>query len=378
MDHIKVIWLCSWYPNDTDSFIGDFVQRQAKAVAGLMPIHVLNVNYTDRADYETEEIHGQLVETRIYLKKKNKVADFIRYKQCHETFLKKYIAQYGKPDLIHVQIPMKAGMIALDWKRKYHISFLVTEHYGIYNRIVEDAFHTRSFLFKYFTKKIIAQAAAFLPVSEQLGRDVNQWVCKKEFVAVPNVVDTTMFRFEENENQGVFRFIHISNQVPLKNVEGILNAILQLSKIRQDFEVYLIGGLEQSYIDWAKQQGIEKYVHFFGEQSYADIAQQDKLAHAGLLFSYTESQSCVVLEWLCCGLPVISSAVGGVTELIQAENGILVESGNVAQLVHAMDQMITHYENYSRKEIALRARSLYSYEAVAKKIIAQYDSCIKF
>ncbi|MBP6623970.1 MAG: glycosyltransferase family 4 protein [Chitinophagaceae bacterium] len=377
MDQAKVIWLCSWYPNDTDAFIGDFVQRQAKAVASMMPIHVLNVNYTDQEDYETEEIYGQLVETRIYLQRKNKIADLMRYKQCHEAYLKKYIAQQGKPNLIHVQIPMKAGMIALDWKRKYQIPFIVTEHYGIYNKLVEDAFHTRGFLFKYFTKKIIQQAESFLPVSQQLGADINEWVCKKAFVAVPNVVDTTMFSYEEKKHQGVFRFIHISNQVPLKNIDGLLKAILQLSLIRQDFEVYLIGGLVQTYIDWAKQHGIEKYVHFFGEQSYEEIAQQDKLAQAGLLFSYTESQSCVVLEWLCCGLPVISSAVGGVTELIQQENGVLVESGNVAQLANAMDQMITVYENYSRKDIALQASSLYSYEAVAKKIIAQYATCLK-
>jgi glycosyltransferase involved in cell wall biosynthesis len=43
---------------------------------------------------------------------------------------------------------------------------------------------------------------------------------------------------------------------------------------------------------------------------------------------------------LCCGLPVISSNVGGIPEVISKENGILVQSENIADLAGAMIQMI--------------------------------------
>jgi glycosyltransferase involved in cell wall biosynthesis len=81
----------------------------------------------------------------------------------------------------------------------------------------------------------------------------------------------------------------------------------------------------------------------------------------------------VVLEWLCAGLPVISSAVGGVTELINEDNGLLVASGNSQALAEAMQHLMNHYGNYNRGEIARTAAATYSYEAVGLQLVELYS-----
>ena len=94
---------------------------------------------------------------------------------------------------------------------------------------------------------------------------------------------------------------------------------------------------------------------------------------AFLLFSRFENQPCVVLESLCCGLPVISTKVGGIGELIDESNGILIESGDVNGLVWAMQRMMDDHSKYERATIAAKASAAFNYQAVGKRIADLYD-----
>lgn len=366
----NILWICSWYPNESDAFIGDFIQRQARAVAGFIPLDVLAVVFTEQPYPTSVRQIGRLTETIHYIQRRNPIYDLWRYKQVHNDYLESYELKHGKPHLIHVQIPMKAGLIALYWKWKYQIPFVLTEHYGIYNDVVEDAFAKRNWLFRYATKQIVKQASLFLPVSQQLGRDVNQWVTEKPFTNVPNVVNTELFHVKNEPKAATFQFIHVSNQAPVKNIEGLLEGVRILARQRQDFNVMMVGARNEYYMQLASDLSM---VHFIGEVEYDSIATYVTQAQAGILFSNSESQSCVVLEWLCAGLPVISSAVGGVTELINEDNGLLVASGNSQALAEAMQHLMNHYGNYNRGEIARTAAATYSYEAVGLQLVELYS-----
>ena len=80
----------------------------------------------------------------------------------------------------------------------------------------------------------------------------------------------------------------------------------------------------------------------------------------------------MILEALCCGLPVISSRVGGIDEVIDASNGILVESENTGQLADAMQQVMDNTHNYDRRQISRAAMEKFSYETVGRQIADQY------
>jgi len=82
----------------------------------------------------------------------------------------------------------------------------------------------------------------------------------------------------------------------------------------------------------------------------------------------------VILEALCSGLPVISSRVGGVGEVINDNNGIMVESENVSALAAAMQKMIDDYSQYNREAIATDAAKKFSYETVAKQYLQYYEN----
>src|SRR5687767_13573545 len=43
MSRKKILWLCSWYPNKTEPYNGDFIQRHAEAASLFNDIHVIHV-----------------------------------------------------------------------------------------------------------------------------------------------------------------------------------------------------------------------------------------------------------------------------------------------------------------------------------------------
>jgi hypothetical protein len=51
---IKALWLASWYPNRKDILLGNFVQKQAQALANQCDIVVLFITDDVIDDYEIE------------------------------------------------------------------------------------------------------------------------------------------------------------------------------------------------------------------------------------------------------------------------------------------------------------------------------------
>jgi glycosyltransferase involved in cell wall biosynthesis len=329
----KILWLVSWYPNKYDRFDGDFIQRHAGAAALYHDVHVIFV----KASEEQNEIEEQLYETEslteqiIYIPKQKgitgKLKNYNAWKKTYKTAVDNYIQQ-SNPSLVHVHIPWKVGLIGLWIKRKYEIPFIVTEHWGIYNNIVDDNIHTKSFPVRHLLKRIYKEATAFASVSSYLGEGVNQTLLKKEYSVIPNVVETSLF-YPKREKHPRFTFLHVSNMVPLKNVEGILQAFQQFLETGVDAQLILIGNKDSRYKQLAKQLELLDTNFFFrGEIPYADVAKEMQRSHVLVLNSNIENSPCVIGEALCCGVPVIATNVGGIPELIKKTEGFCCTDRN--------------------------------------------------
>jgi glycosyltransferase involved in cell wall biosynthesis len=308
----------------------------------------------------------------VYYKKASsllgKVLSHYRWLALFRQAIRRYMIENGKPDLVHVHIPMKAGLLALWVKKTYKIPFVVTEHWGIYNDVVTDKYEQKPRLFKHYTKKIFSKAIKFISVSKYLGEGVKKLVGGKEYEIVPNAVDKSLFYYKEKQDS-VFRFIHVSNMVPLKNAEGILRAFKTFSESKQVVKLVMVGDTDPAVRSYAT--GLEilnKTVFFRGEVLYSQVSKEMQSADCLILFSDIENSPCVIGEALCCGLPVITTRVGGIPELVDDSNAILVEPRNEEQLVNAMQQMIDQYAGYNKNKIAEDATGKFSYSVIGKKM----------
>lgn len=388
---MKILWLCSWYPHSTDRFDGDFIERHARALSEFQQVDVIHLvqntslltNETYRTEKRTQKnLHTEIVYVPVpvtpFASLTSALFNRRYYKQMLDT-VKDYIQQKGIPDLVHVHVPVKMGAAALWLKRKFNIPFVVTEHSNIYhNREGEESFSTYSPYFRFVAKRVLDKADVLITVSDFLGKAINEIAAKKEYTVIPNVVDTSRFQYAEKQTaSSVFRFLHVSNLYPVKNPELMLEAIHLFLQTDQSAEFVFIGNKTNEWKLKAVKLGIpEKSIHFMGEIAYEKVAEELKKADALFIYSKSETFSCVTAEALCCGLPVVSSGMGAIPELVNDTNGILAEPENAAALAKALLSLKNNYGQFNRKEIAERAAAKYNYTIVAQQLLSVYQKVL--
>ena len=107
--------------------------------------------------------------------------------------------------------------------------------------------------------------------------------------------------------------------------------IAEIIKVEVNFELHVFGtGVEKrKQEDLAKELDLfDKFVFFKGYRDKHSLAKEISDSDFMILFSHHETQSCVIIEALLCGIPVIVPAQGGVQELVNIENGITVSPGS--------------------------------------------------
>jgi glycosyltransferase involved in cell wall biosynthesis len=388
----NILWLTSWYPNLTDPFNGDFIKREAEAVSVYQPLKILYVVKNNRNSvlkgngFADAHIRNHNLEEYIlyYSSNGNDRSPLSRFNSLkayfsrHLEFVKRLRRNADMPDLVHVQVAMKAGLIALYLKWRYRIPYVLTEHWSGYYPISKDSLYKKSYFTRFVTRLIIKHAARFLPVSEDLGKEIDKHWIPVSFQKIPNVVNTDLFYPSVNAPSPIFRFIHISSLQYPKNPEGIIRAFIELLKQNIPAELELVGPVKPSLTEFIKASGLSPdQLHCTGEIPYDQVAVEIRKSSCLVMFSFYENMPCAILEALCCGLPVIATRVGGIPEIIREENGILINVGKETELLNAMKAMIHNYKRYDRRQISHAATAQFSYEVIGKKIVDVYRSVLE-
>ncbi len=369
-----------------EPFNGDFIQRHAYAAALYNDIYVIHVagDVTGEAkgiEHVINRAEG-LTEQIIYYNKSTswfgKAVDYYRWSSIFKQAIRKYILENGKPDLVHVHIPFKAGLMAIRIKKKYGIPFIVTEHWTIYHSASQVKYEEQNALFKSILTRVVKQSDLLTPVSNDLGLLMNKLVTKKSFSVIENVANDQYFHFADTAKPGFsFRFIHVSNMAYQKNVEGIIECFAEFQQQYPATELVIAGHVSTTVKQLIDATGLLNTKIFLkGEINYSEVAVELQQADALLMFSRFENSPCTIIEALCCGLPVIATSVGGIPELIDESNGLLITSEDNAALSGAMENLRMNYALYNRKKIAEHARGRFSYTVIGKKMDTIYNSIL--
>ncbi len=385
-DKLNILFLASWYPNTESTQAGNFIQQHAKAVAQYVNVAVIHVVAKQGIRQEEVSISQEngIYEVIVYYPKVTSSTPILSLKQKqkrhHNAYLKAYeIAkkEFGQFDLVHLNVVYPAGLFALHLKEKENIPYILTEHWTAFLASTQHKFKTHE---KIFIKKIANNAEIICPVSENLKQNIERFGVKNKFEIIPNVVDTNIFKFQPKELSAIKEILHISNlKDEHKNISGILNVIQQLSTTRSDFRLTIAGnGDTNKFKNKALEMGIDKqFIHFEGEKTPQEVAQLMQQSDLFLLFSNYENLPCVISESLVMGKPVLSTNVGGISEMLNDSNGMLITKNNEAELIAALNKILDSIDDYQNEEISNSAINKYSYEKVARQFYSIYNKVAK-
>ncbi|MFX0133458.1 MAG: glycosyltransferase [Candidatus Hodarchaeota archaeon] len=128
-----------------------------------------------------------------------------------------------------------------------------------------------------------------------------------------------------------------------KGVYELIQAFSIIAKKYPEIDLIFIGEQPEkvNISEYLKDDNIIKRIHFKGIISHREVAYFMKVSELLVHPSWAEGLPNVVMEAMACGLPVVTTHVGGIPEvLINRITGLSVPLKNVEKLVNAMDEMI--------------------------------------
>ena len=308
------------------------------------------------------------------------MVNFCRYLKYHWKGFKLIKKEFGRPDLLHVNVLTRLGTIALLYKWASGTPYVITEHW---TRYLPHMDNFKGQLRKTVSRLVVKKASAVLPVTDNLRKAMERHGLKnKNYRVIPNVVDMKMFGItKEKHAQQRKTFIHVSCfEDRQKNISGILRVLKRLSEIRTDWTCQMIGdGIHlKKLIAYAKELEIEgKFVHFYGLKENEELAKLMANADFQVMFSRFENLPVVILESYACGVPVLSTDVGGISEHVNPDLGLLIPSEDEDKLLENMIYMLDHHDEYNKETIRKYAESHFSREVIGAQLEEAYICSVK-
>ncbi|WP_461790307.1 glycosyltransferase [Pedobacter sp.] len=375
-----VLFLPAWYPNRTHLSVGSFVRNHAETVNSALKVDVLVVCGDESLKKLFEVQHSVINNVNTYFvyfrkaKSKKPVFQFLKaiLYVCGQFYGYRFYRRTNpRPTFFHVHVLTRAAILPFLLKYVRGTNYYITEHWSRY--LPQDNSY-RGWIRKLLTKMIVKKSSGVSAVSENLKVNMIRHGLKHaNFQVISNVTESIFFECCPTQHPAGFEFVHVSNFAACKNVKGILEAVNLLNRKGFVFSLKILGDgidyeLAKKHADYLKLSNVTFKGFVYGK----DVVEAVYNAKALILFSDYENQPVVITEALSLGVPVIATTVGGIPEMVNESNGILIAPKDIAALAEAMIKIISNKVSFDKDRIKVDAFQHFHPSKVVQQFLSFY------
>lgn len=381
--HILIV--ASWYKNAENPIAGSFIEEQARMLQRrghtVAVLHAyINGTFRDtlsgRKELFTKENDKGIVTmrlaTNVYIPKVRSLS-YLRLCRKGLKHVRNYIRSNGKIDIIHSHAMFMGGVVANYLSRKLDTPYFHTEHTSGF--IFRPEQYTSSDI--QLAKKVYEQSRQSFFVShfakEQIikmcGADENK--CS----VLHNVVSPLFFEEYDCSKFEYFTFLAIGNFIPRKNFDKIIEAWSGYVCNHQGDRLIIVGDgpLKSDIENSTKTLKLADSIELLPRQSREATARLMHQSHVVLSASSIETFGMTLAEALASGIPVVSTNSGGVTDIVNSSNGILLNSISTESIQKGIAEMREKYSFFNPVELRNYANERFSEEAIYRQLIREYN-----
>jgi len=235
--------------------------------------------------------------------------------------------------------------------------------------------------------RLSRRADCLVSLSQQITQELlDHGFDRERIVEIPNSVDIHRFTpVSAEEKARLRRELHLpqEGQVVIcvgrlhyqKGHETLVRAWQEVSQAQPQAHLLLAGqGPEGEKLKkLAADLGLDASLHFLGHVE--PVLPYLQASDVFVLPSFFEGLSLAILEAMACSLAVVTTNIGGTSEVIRPEvDGLLVEPGDVPQLAAALSRVLGDAALAERlgSEARRRVEAHYSTDYVVAQYAAQY------
>lgn len=235
-----------------------------------------------------------------------------------------WIIQRIKPDIVHGQ-DISSGIPALLTKKLLKIPFLI---YGRGTDVYDPDWFA-----KLTIKTIIKNADSVIALTSDMKKAM-QAIYDRDISVISNGIELNNYTNEppvQNVGGSEKRILFVGRLHPIKGVQYLLQAMQIVHAEMPDVRLILVGdGEEREYLESLTDRlEIRGCVEFAGRVPHEKIQGYLGQADVFVLPSLSEGFPNVILEAMACGLPIVTTKVGGIPDIVtDGVNGYLVDAKN--------------------------------------------------
>lgn len=270
-----------------------------------------------------------------------------------------------QPDVVHTHL--SACVYCAEWVLTHNVKMLHTVH--------------NMPAFELIMPKKVVMAAMYrcgkaIPVAishEIQALTQSYYHLKTTPELVYNPVDVSRYSKLEKKKRKNFTFVNVGRLHEAKNQILLVKAFEKILEDQSDTDLFILGDgpLKEELETYLKEHKLTQ--HIFMEGNVENVEQYLAEADAFVLSSNYEGLPLVILEAMASGLPIVSTDVGGVKDVV-TDNGLLVEPHSIEKLASAMMQIKANDE--MRKDFSERSkRNVMQFDSsiIAQEYIALYE-----
>lgn len=366
---VRVLLVPEQFPTDESPMAGIFMREQIKALNLFSEPVVFNSSPWYRGMYQTDG-EAQYYDLHIFDRKWTSPLRLAAYRWW-ENRSYQLARKIPRCDVIHLHGAALRG----EWVRKlaqdWEVPYVVTEHTGPWSAVADRPRIWRR------AKRCLENAAAVLPVSQHLAREIAESGIKpKRAVVAGNPVDTNLFSLRPRPLMESRTIVFIGRLDPFKGGLRTLQAFDRSGDRLRDYRLTIIGeGPEGATI----REFISEYKLLdrvdFQERSLSRVEMRDVFHHAAFLVfpSRFESFGLVAAEALATGLPAVITDRTGPKDFSTEASTIPVEPDRVDDIARGMVEMVERLGEFDPLKIRLTIEEGFGINTYAERLKGLYD-----
>lgn len=281
----------------------------------------------------------------------------LHYKSV-EAVIEKYNIKF---DIVHSHFIWSSGYVGMRIKEKYHVPFVVTGHgFDVYSLPFKDKQWLQ------ICREILAKADKIITVSSfNRGYILKLIEEKSKVVVIYNGFSPELFYpIEKLKARGRINLsekgkicVSVGNLVRVKGYDYLIKAFGKLEKNYDNISLFIVGsGSCHSNLNRIiKNLGLEEKVHLVGAKPHNEIVNWINSADLFVISSLCEGAPVVLLESLACGVPVVGTDVGIVSDvLISQSYGYICKTKDIHGLKEKIEKGLL--KKWDREKIAQYGR----------------------
>jgi glycosyltransferase involved in cell wall biosynthesis len=283
-------------------------------------------------------------------------------------FLELILIKKFYPSVIHIHFHQSFFWAKL-YSKIFRIPIVITEHWSAFlgwPDIGETRYKNAAKAYNY--------ARRILPVSLKIQKGITSCtgaIIDNKSTVIPNAVNTAIFKYEKSlqNNSEIKNLIYIGRNAEEKDLPTLLQGIALVKEQGIKCKLHLVGdGDYYNLTELINEHHLQHEVVQHGQQDKFVINKLLNQSDLLLLTSTIENSPCVIGEAHCCGLPVIASNVGGISELII--EGKMFEPKQAKQLsVKIIEQL---KKNINKEQLSKVAAQKFGYESIGQQLYQVY------